>query len=330
MKNTDTARYFNIAKRMSKKLLFGKEEAGFITLLYHRIKEKDEAMDFLPTLINASPEEFEKEIKLLTKNFNVISINDALNNLKDNKPLPEKSMLVTFDDGYRDNYLNAFPVLKKYKVPAAIFLTSDLIDSDDLIWTDKIACMIDKIKGRSLAVPGLGVYTVINKKNKDKAKFAIIEYLKSIDDREKDKIINSMSMGWNTDSCCHAAERYYLSGKEILEMAENGITFGSHGFSHSVLTKIDAGRLEREIIESKARIEEVTGKRVELFAYPHGAHGDFNENIAYFLKKSGYKAAFTAVPGRNYISDKLDLFSLKRVSAGKSLMELRKNIFLYT
>jgi len=330
MKNPDTARYFNIIKRVSKKLFFGKEKANFIALLYHRIKEKDEDSDLLPTLINASPEEFEKEIKFLIKNFNVISSDDVINNLKDDKPLPEKSMVITFDDGYRDNYLNAFPVLKKYKAPATIFLTSDFIDNEDLIWMDKIAYMLDRIKEHSLAVSGLGVYNVINKRKKDKAKLAIIEYLKSIDDCEKDKIMNSLRRDWNLDVDGHAAERYYLSSKEILEMAGNGITFGSHSSSHPVLTRIDARRLEKEILKSKARIEGIVGKKVELFAYPHGAHSDFNENIIDSLKKAGYEAAFTAVSGGNSISDKLDLFSLRRVSAGKSLIGLKKNIFLYT
>jgi peptidoglycan/xylan/chitin deacetylase (PgdA/CDA1 family) len=302
----------------------------FIILCYHRIGNKSGSNCLISSLINGTQEEFEKEIIFLKKYFNIISLDYLVERIDNKEPLPINSLLITFDDGYNDNYINAFPILKKYRVPAAVFLTTDFIDNDkDLIWTDKVAYIIKETEKGSVNISGLGTHSLTNRYRKDKAKIAIIEYLKSIDDSEKNKIIDLLSKDLKVYLGSKISEKLYLSSKEILEMAKDGISFGSHGCSHSILTKISLRQAQDEIVKSKMKIEELIGKEVTFFAYPNGTYLDFNNEIIEILKKAGYEAAFTTIPGGNRHSDSQDIFSLKRISAGQSLRDLKKNLFLY-
>jgi peptidoglycan/xylan/chitin deacetylase (PgdA/CDA1 family) len=105
-----------------------------IVLTYHRIRDDGKDSD-----ISVSTKNFKKQMQYLTKNFNVISLNTLLNNIENRADIPVDNVAITFDDGFKDNYLNAYPILKRYKLPATIFLISqlagvreDMLDSDEI------------------------------------------------------------------------------------------------------------------------------------------------------------------------------------------------------
>ena len=108
-----------------------------IVLTYHRILPYlDRNKSFSHSAIIVDTQVFEKQIKFLTKNFNIISCNDFSNKLIHNNNFRSSSCLITFDDGWQDNYRNAYPILKKYNVPALIFPATDYINSNKLFWQE--------------------------------------------------------------------------------------------------------------------------------------------------------------------------------------------------
>jgi len=316
---------FSVNKIMSLSEL-GKEENSFIVLCYHRVLSELDKTSFIPSMINATPKVFEEEINYLKNNFNIISPEEILHSRK----LSKKSLLITFDDGYKDNYINAFPILKKYNIPSLIFLTADFIDNHNgLMWVDKLAYVIDKTKQGSITIPGLRKYDISSSYKKEKVKIAIMEYLKNINVSRMHDTIGTLCKKLEVDIKKDVSKDLYLSSGEILEMSKGGVIFGSHGCSHSILMKIGLNKIQSEIVESKAKIERITGKEVDFFAYPNGNAKDFDNTIIRILQRAGYEAAFTMLVGKNKKTEKLDLFKLKRIPAGKSLIDLRRNILLY-
>src|SRR3989338_10191242 len=87
---------------------------------------------------------FEEMIRHLKKEYNIISLEKAIDLLKSKDDIPENTVVITFDDGYRDNYINAFPILKKYQVPATIFITAGVINNGDTLWYSAVVDAFDK------------------------------------------------------------------------------------------------------------------------------------------------------------------------------------------
>lgn len=305
------------------------QDNGLTVLCYHRVMNYLEAGQFSNLVVNCSPESFENEICFLMKHYNIISIEKAVEGLQPGNTLPPGSLGITFDDGYKDNYTNVFPILKKYELAVTIFLTTDFIDNDkNLIWTDRVTYLIDNTKRRFVDIPGPGYHSLTNKRQKEGAKIKIIEGLKKMNNGEKDKIIESLHKELAVEIKNDIAKGVYLSSGEIFEMSKSNVSFGSHGCSHSILTKINLDEARLEIVNSKKKIEQITCKNVKFFAYPNGTPFDFNSEIIEVLKTAGYEAAFTTIYGVNRKDANPDMFSLKRILTGKSLQGLMKNLFM--
>lgn len=311
------------------KLIYNKGgKNNFIILLYHRIGEVE--YNSIPSMVHATQDEFEREIIFLKRHYNIISCSELLDVFRYNISLPKRSLIITFDDGYKDNYTNAFPVLKKYNIPAIIFLSTNYIgEKNGLFWIDKVAWIIDSIQKESVDIPGLGSLSLNSIKSKNKTKLTIIRYLTKIQDSQKNEIIDSLCRQLKVEIRNEIAKELYLSEDEIRDMSKNGIMFGGHGCSHSILTKISIKQAMNEVRESKIIIERIIEKKIDFFAYPNGSFNDFNEQIIEIVQNSGYRLAFTTVLGSNNINDRINLFALRRIPTGKSLSELKKNIFLY-
>ncbi|MBQ5821842.1 MAG: polysaccharide deacetylase family protein, partial [Selenomonadaceae bacterium] len=124
--------YLLIAVLLAGFLCLEREAAvGVPVLSYHQVNDEDNNALTVPTAV------FEQQMAYLHDNGYHAITPDQLNAyLTEGAPLPEKPVLITFDDGYRDNYENAFPILQKYGMTATIFLISDFMDRFDkyLTW----------------------------------------------------------------------------------------------------------------------------------------------------------------------------------------------------
>jgi len=102
-------------------------------LMYHRVSPVKDSWSLEPL----SPQEFERQITYFCRNYEIIPLEGLASCIRQRDTLPERAVIITLDDGYKDNYLYAYPVLKKYHIPAAIFLTTGNISTDKIFWWDK-------------------------------------------------------------------------------------------------------------------------------------------------------------------------------------------------
>lgn len=266
---------------------------------------------------------FEMQMRWLKKHYSVLPIPEILDGLQNRRKLPQYTAGITFDDGFRNNYTVAFPILIKYNLPATIFLTTDFIgQKEKKLWTERVDTIIQTATMRRLSLQMNGdliTFDVSNKDAKELASDNIRKYLKSINPPERERKIRSLEMQVEPHRECieEVEERYdFLTWDEIGAMSEGGISFGSHTTSHAILATLSTEEVEAEIEQSKIEIESHLKRSCDLFSYPNGSERDFTRRDRTVLQKFGYRAAFSQISGFNTSGD--DLFAIKRINIARS------------
>jgi peptidoglycan/xylan/chitin deacetylase (PgdA/CDA1 family) len=273
-------------------------------LVYHRVN--DERDPFFPAIRLA---DFRKQMELIAEEYHPYSLEDAIESLETDA-IPDNAVVVTFDDGYRDNFQNAFPILRQLGIPAIIFLATDVIGSGKCLWHDVVfsafrTTTMSWLKG----FPEEGsIYSLKNDSDRLSAQRQVLEFLCSLREDERGRRIDQLVDGLKVQRC--SEQDLMLSWNEIRTMHKHGISFGSHTATHPILSTLPDVRLRSEIIESKRVIEEQLDCKVNAFAYPVGRPQDFDQRAKAVLKEHGYRCAVTTIFGVNNSRD--DLFELKR------------------
>ncbi len=280
-------------------------------LVYHRVNNQRHAGNPVAKSMSVPVARFERQLKFLKKYFTVIPIDYLADALDREKILPKRALAITFDDGYRDNYLCAFPLLKKYQSSATIFLTTGFIGTKKSLWWDEL----QQIISRSTAnIFWRFSERALNRKFNGSANSTyqqLNDHLKSIDNASRDRFIEESRQFFQIEKEADETSAEMLRPADIKEMTDAGISFGSHTESHLILSKASVERAKQELIKSKQDIEQMTGKEVRAFAYPNGGPNDFNHRSIELLRECGYRFAFMNVRGVNKVAD--DPFTLKRI-----------------
>lgn len=277
-------------------------------LIYHRVN--DDRDSFFP---GVSIDAFANEMEYLVRHYSVLALEDAVDGMQ-SRNLPDKAVVVTFDDGYRDNYLNAFPILKRLSIPATIFLATDAIGSGRILWHDRVFTAFRETESpilEGLVRTDLRCYSLRTLEEKLLAQRQILKLLRSVDEDERSRLIDRLiSMLGVEDS--KEDRGLMLNWDEIKEMHDSGISFGSHTVTHPILSTLSIDRTKMEVYGSKKTIEERLGSPVKAFAYPNGGPADFNEDIKKLVKRAGYVCGLTTIFGANSAGQ--DLFELRRAT----------------
>ena len=284
-------------------------------LIYHRVCPKNDNWSLEPL----SPESFETQMKYFAQNYEILSLDKLVQFTKSGKSFPKKAIVVTFDDGYKDNYLYAYPVLRKYNIPATIFLTTGYIGARELFWWDKVAYIIEHNTSiKRLNLNDLGSYSLETELYKNRARSIICEKLTKLGDDKKNSIIEKLLDIFQVKIPPDVAETLILSWKEVSEMDRSGITFGAHSVNHPILINMSLRQSKNEIIQSKQDIEEKLGKEVTAFSYPNG---NFNSEIVELVRKSGFTCAVSVYPGMppKLINPKDSIYHLARIGTYEDL-----------
>jgi peptidoglycan/xylan/chitin deacetylase (PgdA/CDA1 family) len=266
---------------------------GRYVLALHRILPLEivQAEYVQPTLWT-SPETFERQIQWMLKIGNVVDMERILDFEKENdKPL----FSITFDDGWKDNYTYAFPLLKKYGITATIFVVTSAVDTGRLLWPEEVinktSTALTKNKKQSIIN-----YLKIKLENSIGFRFredayglvdCYLEYLKELSLSDRERCIDSYYREIGVDS--DPIIGMNLNWEEILQMDRYGIHFGSHTHTHAILQYCDRETSVRELVTSKRILEERLAKPIDMFCYPNARYKDTD---AHLLEETGYRYGF--------------------------------------
>ncbi|UCD64232.1 MAG: polysaccharide deacetylase family protein [Candidatus Zixiibacteriota bacterium] len=251
----------------------------------------------------------------LQKNgYNVISLADYLDALRE-KRRTYKTVVFTVDDGYRDFYLNAYPLFKEYGFPAAVFLTGDFIEKRLFLWWNRIEFALASTKHTEIDLRscGLGRFSLGSKPDRSLVAKQIIEHCKRIPNDAKEDIIAKLVDELEVDISGQPTGEYEpLGWHEITKMSQNGIDFYPHSITHPIMTRIPYGQRLAELAEPKRLIEQKLGRKADIFAYPNGEEDDIDDDTIRALRETGYTAALTTTPGFNLTTQTNDFYRIHR------------------
>ena len=292
----------------------------YLILMYHRVIEKSDRGNYLQDGMYVTPNTFRMQIEYLTKKFNIVPLSDISNiknisKLQENKP----SCILTFDDGWKDNYTYAYPILKQYHACATIFLTTGYVGTNRYFWTDRLAMLLKDIGSKKSSygpmAPTINIFvnqlenlggSIVDKVEK------AITILKKLSHDDIERILDEITCRWNVD--INIKDASFLSWDEIREMFLSGIIkFGSHTHNHSILTNSSKELIARELTQSRDMLinKNVLSESFIPFAYPNG---NYTDEIIGIVKDAGYSMALTTEKGWNPIgiSGKYN-YKLKRI-----------------
>lgn len=288
-----------------------------VILMYHRVLNHNERLaTFSHPGICVDKDTFEQQLLFLKKHFRVLPEDDFLEHLEESIPFHSSSCLITFDDGWLDNYTNAFPLLKENNFPATIFLATDYIGTGKTFWQEKIAAELFDLlrRGDKSATPILEHYDLgeVAALPRWQAKIKIREFIskqKHLKSGELHEFIDDFPIASSSVSHTDKHVDSFLDWNNVREMAENNISFGSHSVHHYILTNIPHETAATEIRDSQKAVEKGAGRSPKLFCYPNG---NFSAEIAEEVRAAGYLAALSTKQG--YLDKESDRFSLPRIN----------------
>jgi peptidoglycan/xylan/chitin deacetylase (PgdA/CDA1 family) len=279
--------------------------ARFIILCYHRI-----GTGGIPFYSQLPAVEFEKQMRYLRKHCRLISLDQLLSEMQD--PITAApGVAVTFDDGYLGTFTEAFPILRKYSIPATVYLTVGCIETGEPAWYDRLFLALQVMPSTTLNLdlPKARRFELGSPESRIHVATEIITYLRSLPALQRKRICAALESQVRLPES--ELKNRMMTWDQIREMRRQDICFGAHTMTHPVLSRLDADTLAREIAESKRVLEERLGEEVKHFAYPFGKPEDCGAVAAAVLEELGFRSATTTVTGVNTAFS--DRYQLRRV-----------------
>ncbi len=291
-------------------------------VMLHGVMDEDVPSAWVPLRPQLSRRRLRKTLRILSRSYRFISLDQAVDMLTGRAPLTPSSVVLTFDDGYRNQIKHALPILEEYDVPATIFLAAGHVEQRKPFWFDRLdyALQHARLAGRAFKVGNENVgfssdrredVRAAFKRMRDAAKRAdrpdqlMVREMELIADRLEQESGHRLADIFETDDWSSV-----LDWNEITIAADHPlVTFGSHTVGHTRLGMATDDEVRRQCRLSKAAIQEHTGRACSQFCFPSGS---FSRRSLAIVQEVGYRAAVTTIEGLN--GRNADPFALRRVS----------------
>lgn len=270
-----------------------------VVITYHRVLDsvRIQRANSHPGIV-VSDNLFEMQMRTLRREFNPISLSEFSSHLETGAPFPSRSCLVTFDDGWLDNYEVAYPILKKYEIPAVIFLPVDYISANDMFWQEETIMRLSSLREREDPDSIEQLNRIMNRPGSSKIPSdadvqQFVARLKSLEYAQLEQHLYEVRERTPSISKREHYNRY-LTWAQVLEMRDAGIDFASHGLSHRILSALSGRQRREELAQSRKILKDRIGEEIRAIAYPNGG---YDESVVADTAEAGYKLAFTTQPG---------------------------------
>jgi peptidoglycan/xylan/chitin deacetylase (PgdA/CDA1 family) len=281
----------------------------FAVLCYHRV-----GTGGIPLYSELPARAFEQQMRYLRKNYRILSLDELIREMGD--PCnSEPAVAVTFDDGYRGLFTEAFPVLQAYEIPATVFLTIECIETGEVAWYDRVFLALKAMPGNTLELEldRPARFSFDDLSTRMQAAAEIISRLRGFPPTLRRR-------------CCADLESKVvlpeaelrdrmLTWDQVRVMHRGGVDFGSHTMTHPVVSRLSPAEMQLELLQSKQILEERLDRPVRHFAFPFGKRDECGEAATSMLANAGYQSAGTTEWGLNSAGS--NPFQLYRVQIGE-------------
>lgn len=281
----------------------------FAILCYHRV-----GVEGVPLYSRLEPVAFEAQMRHLRRHYRVLSLGALLSELE--RPASAiPAVAVTFDDGYRDVYERAFPILQKYEIPATVFALAEAIETGTAPWYDRIFLALVSYPGAAITIEldTPKEFSLHSFAARLAATDRIVRWLRDQTDERRRGFCRELNSRLPVPE--EKLKNRMLTWEQLRIMQTGGVVCGSHTVSHPVLSRLDKQGQLRELRDSRILLEQRLACPVTDFAFPFGKAEDCSGVASLDLASCGYRSAVTTINGFNRPG--ADPFALRRVSIGE-------------
>lgn len=240
-------------------------------LMYHRIVKE-------PLLPGIAPEVFEQELKYLKRHFRVVPMAQLAEEIRTNT-VKTYSVAITFDDGHGDFYTHAWPLLKQYQLPAALYVTTGFLDQKCWLWPDLLRYLLIKTECESVRVEEIGELP-LGSTHILKTWNSLGDYCLTLNSEERMKFLAQLAVQLEVEPGEYAKAPFSsVTWDQLREMNSEGLEVGSHTLSHPILSSLTPAQLEDELTLSYQRIQTEIGQPPLGICYPNGMAKDISKDV---------------------------------------------------
>jgi peptidoglycan/xylan/chitin deacetylase (PgdA/CDA1 family) len=283
---------------------------GVLVLNYHRIGDGSASL-FDHGLWSADVRSFNEQVGYLKSNFDVIGTDDLPGVLARKSG---RQVLITFDDGYRDNYTAAFPILKRHGVPASFFISTGFLDRPGLPWWDEIAWMVRSSRRDRVDVcPWLPEPVPFDTPHREGTVRILLRTFKAMPSNCTQQFLSAIGEATGSGRFDpSSAKDLWMTWDMIREMRAAGMSIGGHTVTHPILAQASPEQQWQEISGCGERLHAELGAPMRAFSYPVGSRTAFNDETRAYLRRAGVQYAFSYYGGFRRFTD-WDDYDIRRV-----------------
>lgn len=246
---------------------------------------------------NVAENEFKDQVRYLAINCNVVSASEAISG--ENLSMKKKNVVITFDDGYRNNFTSAYSVLKEYDLPALYSISTDFVNNRNALWNDIIEYAVihtRKSAARIKHEDSWQDFKLVTIQDKIQLYNWLLAMCTEIKQENRENfildVLRELNVQLDNEKLFKDPDYAPMKPDDISIMADSGMAeFASHSVHHYALTRTDEDTLLNEAAESKKKIEKLSGKQCRYFCIP-GGH--CNKQVTEAVFKAGYEKIFTS------------------------------------
>jgi len=292
-----------------------------VILMIHGVMDDRDGPSWRPLRPQLSREKLGQHLQAISKTYHFISLTDAVEMLDGRRSIEPYSVVLTFDDGYRNNMTHALPILRRYSATATFFVSTGFVDDPRPFWFDRLDYALQQadVDGRQVKIGACSMrlnagdrealaesYKAMRRMAK-RQEMPDLEFLCDVETLSSELEAESgKSLG-----AIHAADDWSmtLTWDQLREVADDGVSIGSHTVDHMRLGLVDTAHAREQLNRSKSDIEVQTGRPCRSLCYPNGSYDD---EIVELARQCGYRCAVTTDEGRNRVGD--DVMKLRRIN----------------
>lgn len=299
------------AKAWTKKVLLnssvlrmavGKAPPAAVILMYHSVQHRPEDFEnSIGTGIIHAAAVFERQMELLARRFRPVTLEEILLFVKGERKLPKRAVAVTFDDGFADNTEIAAPILARYGIRAAFYVTASLIGTTNPPWYCRLRFAFATSPRKQWRDPTTGrVHLLYAQQDREKALLLAFDRCASLAGSWQEEMVGRIESDLKLERRAnHYGFRYMMDWDQVRGLVREGHIVGSHTLTHPNLAHVTSEEVLRsELTGSKHKIEKAIGSPVDHFSYPHPAlNPQLSEATVRITQLAGYRSAVTTMRG---------------------------------
>lgn len=263
-------------------------------LAYHRVADPKDSPTLNPRLISSIPAIFNQQMSYLAKHYHVVSLEAVLDAVENGTRLPSRAVLVTFDDAYSDFTQHAWPILKRFRLPATVFVPTAYPNHPErALWWDRLYRALSETSQTELGSTPIGCLPLGTTNDRHSSLRRLQNYVKTLPHVEAMALVDEICFKLGSK---RITEKSILSWEELRQLAKEGVTLGAHTQTHPILTQLSSHQAREEITGSQQDLKREIGAVLPIFCYPDGAH---DEDVVNILHEEGFVLAFTTLDGHN-------------------------------